>query len=171
MISLLARNPTKRADGSDGVHDGTVVFWTDICLLCALGLFIISSVPRAAARFSRRSEWWKGHFLSKWNFALCVCLCVLPKHVFRILSYISRHLVGCILNYEDQYFCHGETSCHTRYPSTRAVSSCSFLSSGLFLALRDHTKLPRSTYRSTATLLRCPFIRGSIQGQRFQPPS
>ncbi|KAI0339247.1 incomplete iron reductase [Trametopsis cervina] len=60
-MSSETRLPWVRRADSDGVDDGTVVFWTDICLLGALGVFALLAVPRTAGRFSRRSEWWKGH--------------------------------------------------------------------------------------------------------------
>ncbi|KAL5521096.1 hypothetical protein ACEPAG_9018 [Sanghuangporus baumii] len=37
-----------------------IVFWLDIALLCAVALFFLAALPRAIARFSRRSEWGRG---------------------------------------------------------------------------------------------------------------
>ena len=53
----------KRAEYTEAVQDGTVVFWTDIFLLGILGLFAIATIPRVASRFSQRTERWKGIIL------------------------------------------------------------------------------------------------------------
>ncbi|KAL5532319.1 hypothetical protein ACEPAF_5889 [Sanghuangporus sanghuang] len=37
-----------------------IVFWLDIALLCAVAFFFLAALPRAIARFSRRSEWGRG---------------------------------------------------------------------------------------------------------------
>lgn len=71
MFRLPGNFVRKRAD-SEPIDDSTVLFWTDILLVCVLGLFIIVAIPRVVARFGRRSEWWKGFLVGKCHLPLLI---------------------------------------------------------------------------------------------------
>ncbi|KAI0083873.1 hypothetical protein BDY19DRAFT_608429 [Irpex rosettiformis] len=104
------------------VDDGSVVFfWTDICLLCALGLIIVAAVPCTVARFSRRSEWWKGRLLKYYNASAEPSLQVHP------LSPESTPTLQ-------------KESCYIIAASTRPASSYALLLSGMLLALGNNTR-------------------------------
>ncbi|KAI8973127.1 incomplete iron reductase [Trametes punicea] len=68
MSILAATNatssvPTQPLSTSHQVNDAELVFNVDVFLLCAVALFVLLLLPRAAIRFTHKREWVDGHLL------------------------------------------------------------------------------------------------------------
>lgn len=62
--STSAASPAAAAGDAQSTDMGTdelIVYWLDIALLCVVGVFFLAGLPRAVARFTRFSEWRRGH--------------------------------------------------------------------------------------------------------------
>ncbi|KAI0328757.1 iron reductase [Cubamyces sp. BRFM 1775] len=61
--NATASAPAQVHAASSSVDDAELVLNVDIFLLCALAIFVLLLLPRAAIRFTHKREWVDGHFL------------------------------------------------------------------------------------------------------------